>query len=573
MRAPDERADRGGRRATRRAVLAGLGAVGLGTVGAATGRARGAPASGSGVERSASGGEPFADPAALEAAVDRLMAERVGEETPGAAVAVVEGDVLRLAKGYGVADVATGEPVRADGTAFRVGSVGKLVTWTAVVRGVQRGVLDLDADVNGYLDGSAVRVPNAHDAPVTLRHLGTHTAGFESTMDPALVADPGDVAPLETLLVERRPDRVRPPGAAVGYSNYGAALAGHVVAEAHDATFAEHARSALFDPLGMTHATFAGPRPDARPGDLAAGHRREGESFAPASRTYVGLRPAGSLSATATDMARFASAHLGDRPGAVGDARVLDPGAARAMHRVHHVRHPAVNNWRYGFHGYGAPDANLLAHSGATLRSTSLLVLAPDHDVGVFVSYNTGTDVARLEAVVDAVLDEYGLRPAPSRPAPTAAPGGRERAAVVAGEYGATFLPEHGPLRLADVLARLSVRARGDGRLVTETPGGDAREWVETEPHVFREVGGRDVLAFETTDGAVDALNVSSVPQGVHEPVPLHERRAVTGGVVGASLGGFALSLLGEGGVRAWRRWGGADASSPTAAESGEGSR
>lgn len=485
--------------------------------------------------------------------MDDLMADRVGEETPGATVAVVQGDRTLLAKGYGYADAKRKVPVRADETAFRVGSVGKLVTWTAVMQGVERGVLDLDTDVNDYLDDSAVEVPDAYGDPVTLGHLGTHTAGFESSLDPRIVADPGALRPLESLLAERRPRRIRPPGTAVGYSNYGAALAGHVVAETADATFEEYVQSEVFEPLDMATSTFAQPVSDDRPGELAAGHARSGGSFATPDPVYVNMYPAGSMTATATDMARFASAHLGD--GAVGDDRILDADAARRMREDHHVRHPAVNNWRYGFYEYGAPDAGLIAHSGGTVYFKSLLVLAPDRNVGVFLDYNCDADESRLAGAVNAILDECGLRRSSPRPAPTRAAGRESRFEAVAGEYGPTLLPDSGPLNLMDLLARIVVEPGDEGRLVTRTLDGDPRKWIETRPYVFREVGGEDVLAFEVEDGEVQRLNVSSVPQGVHLPVPPHERRMATAGVLGGSLAGMGLSLLGRGVAGAWRRW------------------
>jgi CubicO group peptidase (beta-lactamase class C family) len=543
---------------TRRTFLAGLGSLGLAGIGAAAGRARagttGTPGRDPASSTAASSGDAvFADPGSLEALVDDVMGRRIGERVPGASVAVVEGDTPVLVKGYGTADVEADAPVRAAETEFRVGSVGKLVTWTAVMQGVERGVLDLDEDVDTYLEDSAVSVPETDDEPVTLRHLGTHTAGFESAIDPGLVVDPDALEPLETVLAERRPSRVRPPGELVGYSNYGAALAGHVVAETHDTTFEEYVQSELFDPLGMTHSTFAQPVPDDHPGTLAAGHTREGGTFTTVDEPYIAMRPAGSMRATASDMAAFASAHLGN--GAVGRSRILEPETATTMHERHHVRHRAVTNWRYGFHEYGRPGANLVAHSGATVHFSSRLVLALDDDVGVFVSYNVNDPAEPPSAVVDEILSEYGLLASPSPPSRTSVPGGRARADTVAGEYRVTYLPQSGPLQVADLLARITVDAAGPGRLVTGTLDGDRREWVETEPYVYREVGGRDVLAFEVADGEVEVLNASSEPTGVHRPVPTHERRLVTGGVVGGALTGFGLSLVGRGAVGAWQRW------------------
>ncbi|MFC6976572.1 serine hydrolase domain-containing protein [Halomicroarcula sp. GCM10025709] len=543
-------ADESRDKSTRRSFLAGVGGLGLVVTGTTTSRTSATTASKS---ADAQPGEaPFTNSEELEAFVDDVMADRIGTTTPGATVAIVSGDAPVLTKGYGAADVETAVPVRAAETVFRVGSVGKLLTYTAVMKGVEDGVLDLDTDVNTYLSDSRVTIPDTYDDSVTLRHLGTHTAGFESTLDPDIVADPDTLDSLETLLTNQQPSRIRPPGELVGYSNYGAALAGHVVAEAYDTTFEEYVQSRIFDPLGMTHSTFLQPVPSDQPGDLAAPHIRDTDSFLAADDVYINMRPAGSLSATATDMAAFMQAHLGD--GAVDDARILDAETAETMHSRHHVRHPAVTNWRYGFHEYGTPDANLIGHSGATINYTSYLLLAPDHDVGIFVAYNSNPDELP-KAVVDEIVAEYELQQAPTTPTPTSRPGGQERAETVAGEYSLTSLPQRGPLQVVDFLEQLTVEPAANGRLRTTTLEGDGREWVETDPYVYEEVGGHDVLAFEVTDHEVDVLNMNREPTGVYQPVPFHGRQLVTGGVLGTAVSGFGLSLAGWGGHTAWKQW------------------
>lgn len=495
----------------------------------------------------------FAGAAEFESFVDGVMRERVGELTPGMTVSVVEGDDVVLAKGYGHADVETRRPVRADETAFPVGSVSKAVTFTGVVQAVEEGLLDLHADVTTYLEDSAVEVPDTYDEPVTLAHLGTHTAGFESQV-PRFLEDPADLTSLEEALVETRPDRVRPPGETVEYSNYGAALAGHVLERVRDAPFDEVVRSELFDPLGMDHSTFAQPVPADRPGTLARPHDREEGSFVPTDEGYVEARPAGSMTATATDMAAFMRAHLGS---AVGGERVLDPGTVGTMHDRHYVRHPAVNNWRYGFYEAGPVDAGLIAHSGGTPNAASEVLLVPERELGLFVAYNTAPSENVLLADLLRILREYGLVPDPGPPTPTIDPDRARRAETVAGEYSPTFLYDDGPARVLERLGRLSVTATGDGRLRTGSLSsrfGDGLEWVEVDPYVYREVGGSDVLAFDVADGDVEKAHVSSLPQSAYEPVAPTDRRALTAGIVGGSLAGFGLSLAGRGARGAWRR-------------------
>ncbi|MEY7850414.1 serine hydrolase domain-containing protein [Natrarchaeobius sp. A-rgal3] len=501
----------------------------------------------------------FDDPEELEALVDDLIGEEMAKhDVPGATVAVVEGDETVLVKGYGEADIETGEPVRANETAFMIGSVGKLVTWTAVMQGVEDGTLDLDEDVNTYLEDSEVEISDTYDEPVTLRHLGTHTAGFDTRLNPGMVENPDEVTSLETALVETQPDRVSPPGEEPRYSNWGTMLAGHVVAEAHDTTFEQYVHSEIFEPLEMDHSTFAQPVPDDQPGELAAPHMPTADGVERDDRVYINWRPAGSMSATATDMATFMSAHLGD--GAAGDARILEPETAETMHDVHHERHPALTDWRYGFYEYGPPEDDLIAHSGGTVHETTKLVLAPEEDVGVFVSYNVRNEEALPEDAVGDVLAAYDLtsEPTASEDSTESTDGDEralERAETVDGEYELSMVPDDGPEQALGVVTRLSIDATDDGRLESHTLGFDEQEWVETEPYVYQEVDGDDVLVAEVDGGTVEAVHLNSAPMATFDPVATHERTAVVGATVGAALAGFALSILGWIGLAAWRGW------------------
>jgi len=549
---------------TRRRFLSSVaGSAVAGAALASVGRTAGSgPASEVPVTTATAGAGPsFAEAEEFEAFVDEMMRERVGETTPGMAVAVVEGDDVVLAKGYGYADTEARLPVEADETTFPVGSVSKAVTFTGVMQAAEEGLVELDADVNTYLDDSPVDVPETYDQPVTLDHLGTHTAGFESLV-PRFFTDPDELTSIETALVEMDPDRVRPPGETVEYSNYGAMLAGYILAQVRSGSFESVMRSGVFDPLGMDHSTFAQPVPDDHPGTLAKPYEPEGDSFVRTEEGFVNPRPAGSLTATATDMAAFMRAHLGtgaggDRRGAVGDARILQPDTVDAMHDVHHVRHPAVNNWRYGFYEAGPVGAGLVTHSGGTPNTVSELVLVPDRELGFFVAYNTAPSRNVMQADILRVLREYDLVSEPGPPAPTTDRGRTRRAETVAGEYSPTFLYDDGPAQVMERLGRLSVTAAGKGRISTSSLSprfGDGVEWVEVDPYVYREAGGSDVLAFDVVDGAVENVYMSSIPVGAYEPVSLPEQRLVTAGIVGASVGGFGLSLAGRGARRAWQR-------------------
>jgi CubicO group peptidase (beta-lactamase class C family) len=474
-------------------------------------------------------------------------------DVPGATVAVVAEDELVFAKGYGYADATERREVRADRTLFRVGSVSKLIAYTAVMQQVERDRLSLDADVNSYLEESPVAVPDAYDQPVTLEHLGTHTAGFEDVYRGVFYDEASDLRPLGRTLADTRPARVRPPGELTAYSNWGAALAGHVVAERTDLAFATYADRNVFTPLGMDNATFRQPVPDRLRDQVATGHRSRNGEFVAGGFEYVGIPPAGAMSVTATDMAQFMRAHLGNgsiggangsgsigganRSSSVGSAngsidstnrstgstdgsggsgRILDASTATAMHRRHFSHDPRVNGMAYGFIEMDRTGERIVGHGGATELFHTQLVLLPERDVGLFVSYNAPGGAAADPALVDAFLDRYF--PAPSTRPESSAAGVTERATRVTGEYRSTRVPVTSWWKFAGLGQTLTVRATDGGDLLTSVPGGaqfgvGPTRWVEVEPLVYRAADGDATLVFEENEnGRVTRLYVGSNP-------------------------------------------------------------
>src|SRR5438445_7280263 len=153
----------------------------------------------------------------LEAFLDGLIpAQLEREDIAGAVVAVVKDGKVLFAKGYGFSDVEKRKSVSPAETLFRPGSISKLFTWTSVMQLVEQGKLDLDRDVNDYLD---YKIPPAFGKPITLRNIMTHTPGFEEVDKNVIVSDSTRIEPLEAFLKDWTPHRIFPPGQVPAYSN------------------------------------------------------------------------------------------------------------------------------------------------------------------------------------------------------------------------------------------------------------------------------------------------------------------------------------------------------------------
>jgi len=179
----------------------------------------------------------------------------------GAVVVVVKGGQILTQRGYGYADVAAGRKVDPQKTLFRVGSISKIYTWTAVMQQVELGRIDLDADINKYLD---FRVPAYRGRAVTMRNLMSHTSGFDETDHCLLSPDRTRSPSLAKVARDCLPPRVYPVGEVPAYSNYGTTLAGYIVQRVSGEPFDAYVERHIFAPLDMRHASFRQPLPPAR---------------------------------------------------------------------------------------------------------------------------------------------------------------------------------------------------------------------------------------------------------------------------------------------------------------------
>ena len=229
-----------------------------------------------------------------------------GDIAGGVIVVVKDGEVLAQ-KGYGYADVAAKKPVDPERTMFRAGSVAKLVVHTAVMQLVEQGKLDLDADIQQYLD-FPVPDADAFGKPVTLHNLMTHTGGFEELVRGLMASDPKVLMPLETYVKATKPTRIFPPGEVPSYCNYCVTLEGYIVQRVSGESFDDYLDKHIFAPLGMSNSTFRQPLPKQFAEQMSTGYRTASQP--PGYFELVGPAPAGSLSTTGADMARFMIAQM-----------------------------------------------------------------------------------------------------------------------------------------------------------------------------------------------------------------------------------------------------------------------
>jgi CubicO group peptidase (beta-lactamase class C family) len=440
------------------------------------------------------------DPAALEAFFDELLPAQLEEgRIPGAAVAVVRGDELLLARGYGHADLEARRPIDPQRTLFRTGSVAKLVTWTAVMQQVEQGRIDLHADVNHYLD---FVIPATFPAPVTLAHLLTHTAGFEDVGEGLFVLDPATTMPLGDYLRARLPDRVFPPGAVQAYSNYGTALAAYLVERAAGEPFNAYVARRIFAPLGMARSSLQQPPPAELAADLAAGYAFHDGGYLRGDFIFVGPAPAGALSASATDMARFLRAHL-------SGGALLQPETLAEMQRRQFAPDSRLDGMTYGWMERTSNGRRVLYHRGSILQFNAGLYMLPAEQVGLYVAYNGSNGAAVTDALWRAFADRFFPAESPGPLVPPA--GANERIAPYAGEYHLARAEQRGGGKVLRLLEAAHVRASPEGELLLMVEG-KTEPYVEVEPALYRHRERVEYLAFFPAGNGVQGLALDGTP-------------------------------------------------------------
>lgn len=481
---------------------------------------------------------PLLTAADAEAFLDGVVPQQIERDNiAGATIAIVKDGKILFAKGYGYADVSTKKPVSAEETLFRPGSISKLFTWTAVMQLHEQGKIDLDRDVNEYLD---FKLPDAFGQPITLKNILTHTPGFEEQIKDLFVIDTN--APnLGEYVKTHVPTRIYPPGKVPAYSNYATALAGYIVERISGKPFTEYIDENIFKPLGMNHSTFVQPLPANLADGMSGGYRLATDEAVPFE--MVTAFPAGSLSSTASDMSKFMLAHL--QGGELNGQRILKPETARLMHSRLFALDDAAQGMAHGFYEENQNGLRIVGHGGDTIAFHSDLHLLLDKGVGFFVSYNSAGkgEVSNRTVLWDAFLDRYY----PYTVIGETVSNAKEEAEKASGSYILSRRAEKSFLRIASVLEEAVVGINPDDTIsvgILTGANGAPRKWKAVGPGKFRDVEGEDLLIFKPDESGVMQMIISKYPFMVGQKVGLFENSGILLPVLGLSLGIMLLTLI-----------------------------
>jgi CubicO group peptidase (beta-lactamase class C family) len=507
----------------------------------------------------------------LSAFLDGFMPQQIEKaDIAGAVIVVVKDGKVLFEKGYGYSDAERKTPVSPQDTLFRPGSISKTFTWTAVMQQVEKGKLDLDADINQYLD---FKIPQTFGKPTTIRDIMTHRSGLEETIKDLFVGSEKDLMLMAKYLPSHLPAQIFPPGTIPAYSNYATTLAAYTVQRVSGQAFDEYVEEHFFKPLDMARATFRQPLPQSLKPFMSNGY--DLGSGKPKPFEWVEVAPAGSLSASAESMAHWMIMHL--QNGRYGDVQILKPETAIQMHARQAGWPAGMNAMALGFYEQNMNGHRVIAHGGDTELFHSDLFLLLDANVGLFVSYNSAGRPDHGDARGDLFIkfmDRYFPGPRENDPTPSTA---AQDARSVAGPYKISRRFETNILAVTTVLGEAKFVADPKDNTIYldgffKKENGQPRHFREVGPMVFHSVDGPERVAF-VKDASGHRVAYIDYPFMVLQEVDSSlDKQMLNYVVTGFSVAVIALTILLwpvaailrkhygkpltlEPGARSWRRW------------------
>jgi len=454
----------------------------------------------------------------LEAFFDGVIPiQLLRADIAGATVLVMKDNQILLKKGYGYADFSKKKPVDPDNTIFRLASISKLFTWVSVMQLAEQGKLDIDTDVNAYLD---FQIAPAFGKPITLRNLMTHTGGFEEEIRDIIITDPKLASPLRNYLIDNQPRRIFPPGEIPAYSNYGVGLAGYIVQRVSGQPFEQYVHDHIFQPLGMNHSSFQQPVQEDLSLFPSRGYKNNTEQPAIGFEIF-NPAPAGGISSTAADMGRFGQALLNG--GELDSRRILKTQTRDLMWTRQFAASDALPAMCMGFYQTWRNNLHFIGHDGDLIAFHSMFLLEPKEKLALFISYNSAGSASRTRSeILTAFADRYY----PFNPNPQYQKFPLAELKSVAGLYQPTRRSESTKLKLGELMSEAQVSVDKDGIIavdVSKDLRGHVRKWKPIAKDLYQEVDGQS-LAFTIRDANGKIVRIAGGFAGTQsERVPWYE--------------------------------------------------
>ncbi len=427
-------------------------------------------------------------------------------QPPGAVVIWVQSDSVIIHNRFGYANLEERREIDPGSTLFRIGSISKPFTAIAVLNAVEKGLLELDKDINHYFENGIVK--NGSFQPITLRHLLTHTPGFDDFYIGKSARTRDEAISLAEVIEAFMPKRRFEPGEIASYSNFGVALAGYVLEHVDGRSFPTILKEDVFMPLGMINSSFD-PEENALQNFMTGYHRNQ-EGLNPLTYDYILDAPAGTMVSTMNDMERFMKLIL--KPNGLESFGVLSQEMQQEMLSLQFTHHHGLNGGiGYLWSHIENNNHSVIAHDGGYLGTAARLFLFPDDNAAMFVTLNIMefgfiNDVTELltKTFLSSDSDDVEFI---SHHRPIA--DGRS-ISDFAGIWRNTRYSKHSFTKFAVLLGMMGQEIKtevvSDTLLTMPMLSGEPRRMVRVEPLMFQSIDDDYRIAFRESNGKITHL-------------------------------------------------------------------
>ena len=373
---------------------------------------------------------------------------------------------------------------------WRAASTSKVFTAIAVMRLVERGLVNLDSDVNEYL--KSFRVPKRGEKPITVRQLLGHTSGIDDPfVGSGFLTSPGPALPLSITMRQWLPKRVYDPGQVYFYSNFGYGVLGALIEDVTGRRFEEYMRHDVLDPMGMHDSTFQQPLPKEMADRVVPSIERTVLGFVhPAAILYHRSTASGGLTTSVRDLIQLVRFVQGG--GSIDGRQLL---SAETMDRMlGRLAGSTSGDESFGF-ASGVNRGQRYWYSGGDLGGYHVVILwFPEHNQALVTTAASVSEMATWGLLPDIMESWFGAEPITHKAPPIIPdPKAGEWARLAAGTYRPVRYP-HFDLAKTFIVTM--------DRVVEQGPEGtlryDGSTWIPTGPLEFREKGGSRILSFQT---------------------------------------------------------------------------
>ena len=319
----------------------------------------------------------------LERWLNDFVPEKMDESlTPGLAFSYYKQSQAIFTQGFGVTNIESNKRVDPTSSVFRIASISKLFAPVAAMQLVEQGRLDLDQDINAYLH--QFKLKSHFNKPVSMRHLFTHTAGFEDKYyaDGTLEQDKHEK--LGEHLQHALPNLMREPGEYVSYSNYGSALAAFVIEQITGRDFADYVRDEILLPAGMLNSGYN--LTSQLEEQLVTGYLRDDGTLTPRPYTWIHRYPPTSMMTTAEDMMKFAKIFINQGMGE--SKRILTSESVSKILSTQFTQHPNLPGMAMAFSEFNRYGNNTFYHDGGHVGFHAIFVIIPEQNAAYFAAAN-----------------------------------------------------------------------------------------------------------------------------------------------------------------------------------------